>query len=170
MFQFTHPVRGATVLEYPYAGTQAGFNSRTPCGVRHILSYDWTPEEIVSIHAPRAGCDHIQLYHITILSSFNSRTPCGVRLTDGADDSRCYACFNSRTPCGVRRILTHTTMQTIKFQFTHPVRGATCKRYPLPKHPQCFNSRTPCGVRRHPYAYDHADDQFQFTHPVRGAT
>ena len=56
----------------------------------------------VSIHAPRAGCDLFCFGFPTFASGFNSRTPCGVRLPCGT----CYACQS-------------------KFQFTHPVRGAT---------------------------------------------
>ncbi|EFR34558.1 hypothetical protein HMPREF9294_0149 [Porphyromonas asaccharolytica PR426713P-I] len=34
------------------------------------------------------------------------------------------------------------------FQFTHPVRGATCPAKWGEQNRQCFNSRTPCGVRQ----------------------
>ena len=33
------------------------FNPRTPCGVRHIAARSYFDGEIISIHAPRAGCD-----------------------------------------------------------------------------------------------------------------
>ena len=36
----------------------------------------------------------------------------------------------------------------VKFQFTHPGRGATIARYPYPLSLGGFNSRTPGGVRR----------------------
>ena len=35
----------------------------------------------------------------------------------------------------------------VKFQFTHPGRGATCRTLPLPLRQCRFNSRTPGGVR-----------------------
>ena len=38
-------------------GTQDGFNSRTPGGVRHRLEAKILKLWVVSIHAPREGCD-----------------------------------------------------------------------------------------------------------------
>ena len=125
------------------------FNSRTPCGVRPSKSRparlpDWfqfthpvwgatlsgggSPiQNVVSIHAPRVGCDPRHVWRIHASRSFNSRTPCGVRL---------------RLPSALSSPPT--------FQFTHPVWGATpCCSAPAPA-PQGFNSRTPCGVRQLP--------------------
>ena len=168
-FQFTHPVRGATEeylvspriiavsIHAPRAGcdslgsacrdSPAGFNSRTPCGVRLISSTASALERRVSIHAPRAGCDYT-----LVLGSPRARR------------------FNSRTPCGVRQPASPTPKRSSTFQFTHPVRGATqgvAVAYPVTlvsiHAPRagcdvacairqyislCFNSRTPCGVRR----------------------
>ena len=123
-FQFTHPVRGATgaaanaagvsivSIHAPRAGCDAAqhdnttesrcFNSRTPCGVRHLPAYLQHVTEYVSIHAPRAGCDTRQSKNKIPTRSFNSRTPCGVRQWDRMN-----------------------YMQDKMFQFTHPVRGAT---------------------------------------------
>ena len=56
-FQFTHPVRGATIVEAPVVIPFLGFNSRTPCGVRHKADDPCAAYCFVSIHAPRAGCD-----------------------------------------------------------------------------------------------------------------
>ena len=122
------------------------FNPRTPCGVRpasiRISSSstefqsthpvwgataprpDYIPWGIISIHAPRVGCDlhHRQLQRIGI--NFNPRTPCGVR---------------PRRPCA--------QASSAQFQSTHPVWGATRKLWPCGKHARDFNPRTPCGVR-----------------------
>ncbi len=57
LFQFTHPVWGAT-----------GVLSHAP------------REPRVSIHAPRVGCDYCCQEAEAMMRSFNSRTPCGVRL------------------------------------------------------------------------------------------
>ena len=130
-FQFTHPVWGATSDGADDCRRYASFNSRTPCGVRHLTCNRQVTPQYVSIHAPRVGCDSICRIIKQFRNGFNSRTPCGVRpkmhndiierrmfqfthpvwgaTTDGADDCRCYACFNSRTPCGVRLL--------IKFKF-----------------------------------------------------
>ena len=127
-FQFTHPVRGATPVD-AYGGLdELCFNSRTPCGVRPGCGRQAARDEpfqfthpvrgatsseggvhgqrIVSIHAPRAGCD------------LSTSSP-----------SLGWECFNSRTPCGVRPVPVEYRDITQVFQFTHPVRGATvwCK-------------------------------------------
>ena len=147
MFQFTHPVRGATP---PTRTTMAGgrcFNSRTPCGVRPIHSYNHIMLSDVSIHAPRAGCDTLitrgpnspmwfQFTHPVRGATYATRTA-----------SRPGQRFNSRTPCGVRPVSKGTNLGDKKFQFTHPVRGATVSPF------------------RH-----YKGRSFQFTHPVRGAT
>ena len=82
-FQFTHPGRGATSSLIFLTNSEAsGFNSRTPGGVRPTRSaavwrrsktFQFThpgrgatgstrrrlPYQIVSIHAPREGCDRL---------------------------------------------------------------------------------------------------------------
>ena len=123
VFQFTHPVRGATPRLARMSSGNACFNSRTPCGVRLWYCIMWArggrfqfthpvrgatyvPYRLlipnyVSIHAPRAGCDCQVWISIFSLVRFNSRTPCGVRQFDNC--FTCFSgCFNSRTPCGVR--------------------------------------------------------------------
>ena len=146
------------------------FNPRTPCGVRRPPSTPvWPPPPefqsthpvwgatnkvfpeyeaaIISIHAPRVGCDKPQTAKRSTRHNFNPRTPCGVRPAlrhalfeagkisihaprVGCDESvqkpgRAYANFNPRTPCGVR----HATAA------------------PRPLSSGNFNPRTPCGVR-----------------------
>ena len=81
---------------------QTGFNSRTPCGVRplkmlmrleFLVMFQFTHPVwgatlknghsehiiIVSIHAPRVGCDQMVQTIVSGMLGFNSRTPCGVR-------------------------------------------------------------------------------------------
>ena len=144
-FQFTHPVRGATVTSEPATdepavsihAPRAGCDGLTECVEEFVA---------VSIHAPRAGCDSHQLtdrLHLRVSihapragcdrkctrarpqsGRFNSRTPCGVRLR-GCSVLVVSMCFNSRTPCGVRLGGMGAGKTPRKFQFTHPVRGAT---------------------------------------------
>ena len=57
LFQFTHPVWGATLLERNEQQEMNGFNSRTPCGVRLWRGAQAVRSRVVSIHAPRVGCD-----------------------------------------------------------------------------------------------------------------
>ena len=102
LFQFTHPGRGATRRGLPHSSPQGSFNSRTPGGVRLRLSSLIESMFRVSIHAPREGCDIELSVKSSMIISFNSRTPGGVRLF-------------SRLKC----------LTLIRFQFTHPGRGAT---------------------------------------------
>ena len=150
-----------------------------------------TQSHEVSIHAPRVGCDPRWESSRREPRCFNSRTPCGVRqLTD--DQKAELTSFNSRTPCGVRHdhpyfivplldVSIHAPRvgcdiganmrrsRTLRFQFTHPVWGATrhhrrslegrnvsihaprvgCDLVASRWHGsnRRFNSRTPCGVR-----------------------
>ena len=127
LFQFTHPVWGATV-KVP------------PCKVSRL----------VSIHAPRVGCDTVERYldYLGYVSIHAPRVGCdkGVSTSDllqrvfqfthpvwGAtvaqeDRVAQEGRFNSRTPCGVRLLATKSVLDSYKFQFTHPVWGATLQR------------------------------------------
>ena len=122
------------------------FNPRTPCGVRRSVGIHQVGKQIISIHAPLAGCDRLATTKTAHALHFNPRTPCGVRRLNGTAD-----CSN------------------LLFQSTHPLRGATVNRAgkafcvlisihaPLAgcdsKYIPCqsrranFNPRTPCGVR-----------------------
>ena len=106
------------------AWIRTSFNPRTPCGVRRedwdarkgIVGFQsthpvWGATEIeqafsdtlvVSIHAPRVGCDN--------------RCPQFVIRA---------RCFNPRTPCGVRPGTAKYYQYQPRFQSTHPVWGAT---------------------------------------------
>ena len=79
---------------------------------------------LVSIHAPREGCDSIRKDVGNSLQSFNSRTPGGVRPS-------CFQRF----------------LRLKRFQFTHPGRGATSSATSAYTPTTSFNSRTPGGVR-----------------------
>ena len=145
MFQFTHPVRGATGDVDPTAELEQFQFTHPVRGA--TLAQKWDElTHFVSIHAPRAGCD---------CTGFDLRCRCVFQFTHpvrGATSpsSRAFTsrtCFNSRTPCGVRPSLAIHCAASTWFQFTHPVRGATAD-----------GSSSAYSTR------------FQFTHPVRGAT
>ena len=124
---------------------------------------------LISIHAPRAGCDLRHVLPSSCRQNFNPRTPCGVRL------ERNGMCWDSA-----------------QFQSTHPVRGATVRQTQSDKYinisihaPRAgcdlpilygltavydFNPRTPCGVRPTCLSSTPTARLFQSTHPVRGAT
>ena len=122
-FQSTHPVWGATKETTTTKNNIPCFNPRTPCGVRlsrpisafHFSRFQsthpvWgatlhlvitTVDEVVSIHAPRVGCDSLFLFLVISPFGFNPRTPCGVRHNFLQEKSGNVG-FNPRTPCGVR--------------------------------------------------------------------
>ena len=126
IFQSTHPVRGATVNDLRSTPASSYFNPRTPCGVRlyrraerfgyesfqsthPVRGATYSPEnynvsQIISIHAPRAGCDNFCPDSFSASANFNPRTPCGVRRLHPAVLHQSPGYFNPRTPCGVRRV------------------------------------------------------------------
>ena len=122
-FQFTHPVWGATTECYR-EHQKATFQFTHPVWGATQGSDIMFSISKVSIHAPRVGCDY---------------QPPSSHLS--------FPCFNSRTPCGVRPSLVLLLELYGVFQFTHPVWGATLKRW-----------------------LSHDPFSFQFTHPVWGAT
>ena len=148
LFQSTHPMRGATLYTLAAASSGKDFNPRTPCGVR--------PDTIAS-------------YCSSVTPNFNPRTPCGVRrcniiahtVTSGisihAPHAGCDRCFCLTSFCvrisihaphaGCDVINWEIILIIVKFQSTHPMRGAT--------HCAC----TFCHTKK-----------FQSTHPMRGAT
>ena len=80
-FQSTHPARGATMavkdcLQSPVLSIHAPREGCDGCPP----SQDTSPQSI-SIHAPREGCDIRPAGSSSPASNFNPRTPRGVRLT-----------------------------------------------------------------------------------------
>ena len=150
------------------------FNSRTPGGVRRLHSASAIHTVVVSIHAPREGCDDGREYN-------GAWYPVSIHAPrEGCDFRWEYLpCkrhgFNSRTPGGVRQSITDDPEGPRMFQFTHPGRGATggqiyqprfvcvsihapregCDLPPLQSPPNlsCFNSPTPGGVRLPPSSH-----------------
>ena len=124
-FQSTHPVWGATSRSCPLPPPLSNFNPRTPCGVRPSHSPLSFPHRLISIHAPRVGCDSIHDTILGIFRDFNPRTPCGVRLRLGCVD-RLHPLISIHAPrVGCDPISTKSSMAALH-----------------------FNPRTPCGVRR----------------------
>ena len=127
----------------------AKFQSTPPCGVRRGQESGVFRPQRISIHAPRAGCDADQLFRRGVDRHFNPRTPCGVRRNH--DQSRCveHADFNPRTPCGVRPSPHETQSASMRFQSTHPVRGATglWRRGGLWRHISIHAPRAGCDPR-----------------------
>ena len=147
-FQSTHPVRGATTGDWESLLSINTFQSTHPVRGATTNPSLLNVDTRISIHAPRAGCDHLHPLSVYLNHHFNPRTPCGVR--PPYRTTLCTACnFNPRTPCGVRLSVGNSVVCVPEtFQSTHPVRGAT-KDVPI-----CMKFA----------------GKFQSTHPVRGAT
>ena len=75
MFQSTHPVWGATSWELVMEDFNKCFNPRTPCGVRLDVRRAARSRSVVSIHAPRVGCDDIAASRLMISKAFQSTHP-----------------------------------------------------------------------------------------------
>ena len=125
LFQSTLPVRGATSPRRKPVATIKHFNPRSPCGERHLQRGRLPHAGGISIHAPRAGSDRIQIADSDFHADFNPRSPCGER--PAATPPRLSsAYFNPRSPCGERPPAARAD----------PGRG------------EYFNPRSPCGERQ----------------------
>ena len=117
--------------------------------MRHLPQNSVFRVLLISIHAPREGCDESTNIRAELISSnFNPRTPRGVRPRKGSALTN-RRDFNPRTPRGVRPHQGLSAEQAARFQSTHPARGAT-SRYAgsFQTHETNFNPRTPRGVRQ----------------------
>ena len=123
------------------------FNSRTPGGVRPLLTAADDEGREVSIHAPREGCDGNRLAQLPDFVKFQFTHPGRGATTNHHTTPQITKCFNSRTPGGVRLSNRIDIITDTRFQFTHPGRGATCKCDRRVWGEPSFNSRTPGGVR-----------------------
>ena len=150
MFQFTHPGKGATEVFLYLHIVQTGFNSRTlgrvrllvPSRVKTLITFQFThpgkgataavfkgcARVIVSIHAPWEGCD------FSVLSTRIRR----IRVSIHAPWEGCDAHYGVDVPRG-RGVSIHAPWEgcdtitikaavgELKFQFTHPGKGATSR-------------------------------------------
>ena len=116
-------MRGATTV-YTLSRSARGVSIHAPRAGRDDGQTRLIDRRGVSIHAPRAGRDDgLSVFAVTTVG------------------------FNPRAPCGARLDIPIDYIQSLMFQSTRPVRGATLIR-----------SITACGL------------SFQSTRPVRGAT
>ena len=145
-FQFTHPVRGATYIDKAIMIAQ-----------------------LVSIHAPRAGCDARQRLSMTTEHCFNSRTPCGVRQLGSPYTRRPRSVSIHAPRAGCDFLSAVRVTKPTRFQFTHPVRGATDPDLGAEPRNE-FQFTHPVRGATSPLLIAFTEEVFQFTHPVRGAT
>ena len=169
-FQFTHPGRGATSIMHVRLRGLSCFNSRTPGGVRLSgQAADIVPAQfqfthpgrgatcgggdeanlaIVSIHAPREGCDRTRRKSLLGSRRFQFTHP-GRGATSTANIALSERVVSIHAPReGCDRVTRRGRMDECLFQFTHPGRGATGGGRSLQGRERGFNSRTPGGVRQ----------------------
>ena len=115
---------GVRLLRHIQSARQGYFNPRTPCGVRLLFHASIADRWLISIHAPRAGCDEM-VFVVALSDVISIHAP--------------------RAGCDVNTVCILYILQI--FQSTHPVRGATPKSSLYFTSVIYFNPRTPCGVR-----------------------
>ena len=168
MFQFTHPVWGATwssrIVQITIVVSIHA--PRVGCDLCPHLKRG---EGGVSIHAPRVGCDppiqsyrnSHQQFHVTHpgwgATTVDAHQGCEPTVSIHAPRVGCdcccdanielSACFNSRTPCGVRLLFLFIVVSHRSFNSRTPC-GVRLFGWIVIMYWIGFNSRTPCGVRR----------------------
>ena len=103
IFQSTRPVRGATLICWPCV-LNLSISIHAPRAGRDDCFQSSGFFKCISIHAPRAGRDNLLPEQLTAKGN-----------------------FNPRAPCGARHDLFAMLSETITFQSTRPVRGATIR-------------------------------------------
>ena len=189
-FQSTHPLRGAT-LQNGKKNTSTGFQSTHPLRGATDLPVGAGLAQLISIHAPLAGCDVSVGWMWSPAAYFNPRTPCGVR--HKRDRGRHHdTVFQSTHPLRGATTVTAAEPSNTLISIHAPLAGcdgglremAYPHRYFNPRTPcgvrletapfeltiEDFNPRTPCGVRPRRSSNGCSARKFQSTHPLRGAT
>ena len=150
--------------------------------------------ELISIHAPLAGCDIDDLIPYANNAKFQSTHPSrgATRAIWIPHSWRKY--FNPRAPCGARQRQHDALLRQPLISIHAPHAGRDRKSYPCrmggstyfnPRAPcgarplvpgiyqllkNHFNPRTPCGARRQIHQDHRLTMEFQSTRPMRGAT
>ena len=125
-FQFTHPVRGATFL-CAARPLDFCFNSRTPCGVRPASTVTKFLSSLFQFTHPVRGATGSKRLPFLHFGCFNSRTPCGVRQFSNGQYSFSTTVSIHAPRAGCDAPCLFRPRAQVPFQFTHPVRGATSK-------------------------------------------
>ena len=123
------------------------------------------------IHAPREGCDLTNFTYTRLRVCFNSRTPGGVRRVRVVQTvtRHVVSIHAPREGCDLFGLNKPNT--NLKFQFTHPGRGATGAGFSLTAIPRAFQFTHPGrGATGAGFSLTAIPRAFQFTHPGRGAT
>ena len=124
IFQSTHPARGATAHKRDHARRILYFNPRTPRGVRLTLPTARAPQNTISIHAPREGCDQDihPLLRDMYISIHAPREGCDQDIHPRLRDM--YISIHAPRE-GCDEVQPWMFGHPVQFQSTHPARGAT---------------------------------------------
>ena len=146
-FQSTPPLRGATSI-LAMSSKSYRFQSTPPLRGATFSAIVVLCLLIISIHAPLAGGDTATTSRrrtfaefqstpplrgatspapgsLCICRNFNPRPPCGGRRSIRIRDKQGGYDFNPRPPCGGRLFFAREFDESIRFQSTPPLRGAT---------------------------------------------
>ena len=145
-FQSTHPLRGATPNTRACRTPQI-FQSTHPLRGATAVGIHQVGKQIISIHAPLAGCD---------------TNPCEIE----GDKT----IFQSTHPLRGATVIIGGKDSNGNISIHAPLAGCDLHRRGSTLADVHFNPRTPCGVRHRVYSYIRQENEFQSTHPLRGAT
>ena len=126
LFQSTHPLRGATCGSFAASPPCLDFNPRTPLAGCDAGQRDAGLAHAISIHAPLAGCDGQDILRFRFYRPISIHAPLAGCDEDAKTLLRHRGYFNPRTPYGVRPadLLQHLLLASISIH-AHPSRGAT---------------------------------------------
>ena len=146
------------------------FNPRTPYGVRLIVNIYRAKIDLISIHAPRMGCDLHELYFVIFLQGFQSTHPVwgATEIQIQFDDSIIISIHAPRMGCDLP--FQHFRVAHSIFQSTHPVWGATAKQDGTRGIVLISIHAPRMGCDAYPPNSSLIVSIFQSTHPVWGAT
>ena len=149
LFQSTHPARGATTSGRAYRALTTKFQSTHPARGATFIGLLFAHIYTISIHAPREGCDDPDFVYTigeTVISIHAPREGCDSKI-NGV--SATTVKFQSTHPArgATRGCYCHAWVAGV-FQSTHPARGATPRKNGIFGLPRYFNPRTPRGVRQ----------------------
>ena len=129
-------------------GRADNFNPHSPCGERPVHAPLAEPHIIISIHTPPAGSDNWWFRAFRPSRNFNPHSPCGERPGLRNPTKPLSAYFNPHSPCGERRWTVPSSVDSVLFQSTLPLRGATWMSARRTCTGTNFNPHSPCGERR----------------------
>ena len=147
-FQSTHPARGATCATCKHWVMVDVFQSTHPARGATGAHLGRTLRRMISIHAPREGCDPAACprSHSSSISIHAPREGCDTGRRKRMGWIRRISIHAPREGCDSKSGL--TTSEIAAFQSTHPARGATAAWPPVFWTSLYFNPRTPRGVRQ----------------------